>query len=278
MKRRAPRRRRRVGGARRPSTKTYRGRRNFAAKRSLIVETKKNTEPLVQERLQEGSYSHFIPVSSFLRMNHGLETDQFLGDSIFSKYISMKLNFVFPRGQNVITNTYRIQIIHGWMTAPLSLDDSGVTSFAKSTVSRAGIDSVVTNRIAPAFNQAADRMNFRDKQKTIYKVEGKKWVKLNRNGMISTSTLLAPGAGGPPDYFHQINWKPMRKVNLQYSDDTSSSLPPSPYHYPNESWVPFVCIFTPDKDNLTNPDPTKPMPDESRVLLQAMNCHWYSDS
>lgn len=259
---------------------TYTGRKNYAMKRSLIVETKKNTEPLVQERLQEGSYAHFVPISSFIRMSQGMETDQFLGDSVFSKYISCKLNFKFPEGANGITKQYRIQIIHGWVTAPFGLDQSGVSSFTRSNVSRPELDSIVANRVGPAFNQASDRMNFRDKEKKIYKIEGKKWVTLNRNGMINQSILSQgiTGHGGPPDYFTQLTWKPMRKVNLTYSDDTNSSLTPVPFHYPNEAWIPFVCIYTPDKDNLSNPDPTKPMPDESRVLLQSMNCHWYSDS
>lgn len=262
---------------------TYAGRKNFAAKRSLIVETKKNTELLVSERLQEGSFSHFIPISSFLRMNQGLENDQFQGDSVFSKYIACKLNFVFPKGENQILDTYRIQVIHGWMTAPFALDNSGVSSYARSNVSRAELDQMVSARIGTEWNQAVDRMNFRDKEKKIYKVEGKRWVTINREGQIGN-----PGAehwssgsvpvGGPGDVYMRCDWKPMRKVNYTYSDDTNSTITPSPYHFPNEAWVPFICIYTPDKDNINNPDPTKPMPDESRILLQSMNCHWYSDS
>lgn len=263
--------------------KRYSGRKNYSNKRSYIVETKKNTEVLVSEYLQEGAFSHFIPISSFLRMNHGLETDQFQGDSIFSKYISCKLNFIFPKGENQILNTYRIQVIHGWMTAPFSLDSSGVSSFSRGSVSRAELDSIVANRIGTEWNQAVDRMNFRDKEKKIYKVEGKRWIHVNREGQIGN-----PGAehwssgsvpvGGPGDVYMRCDWKPMRKVNLTYSNDANSSLPAAPFHYPNEAWIPFICIYTPDKDNLNNPDPSKPMPDESRVLLQSMNCHWYSDS
>jgi len=267
----------------------YAGRKNFAAKRSFIVETKKNTELLVSERLQEGSFSHFIPISSFLRMNQGLDNDQFQGDDIFSKYISCKLNFVFPKGENQILDTYRIQVIHGWMTAPFALDTSGVSSYARDAVSRAQLDQIVAARVGTEWNQAVDRMNFRDKEKKIYKVEGKRWVTVNRTGQINNSgmtnwsrpdgtALVATPAGGPPDAYMRCDWKPMRKVTYTYSTDVNSSLPPVPYHYPNEAWVPFICVYTPDKDNIVNPDPTKPMPDESRVLLQSMNCHWYSDS
>lgn len=263
--------------------RSYRGRKNFSQKRGYIVETKKNTEVLVSERLQEGAFSHFVPISSFLRMNQGMDTDQFLGDNIFSKYISCKLNFVFPKGPNQILNTYRIQVIHGWMTAPFALDTSGVSSYARDAVSRAQLDQMVSARVGTEWNQAVDRMNFRDKEKKIYKVEGKRWITVNREGQIGN-----PGAehwssgsvpvGGPGDVYMRCDWKPMRKVRLTYSTDINSTLPPSPYHYPNESWIPFICIYTPDKDNLNNPDPTKPMPDESRILLQSMNCHWYTDS
>lgn len=265
------------------TTKTYAGRKKFVAKRSLIVETKKNQDPLVSERLQEGAFSHFIPLSSFLRMSQGLENDQFQGESIFSKYISMKLNFQFPQGANQILKTYRIQVIHGWMTAPFALDSSGVSSYDRDNVSRAQLDQMVSARCGGEFNQAVDRMNFRDKTKKIYKVLGKRWITVNREGQISNpgSEHWASGSvpvGGPADTYMRVDWKPMRKINLQYSNDNNSTLPPSPYYYPNEAWVPFVCIYTPDKDNIHNPDPTKPMPIESRVNLQAMNCHWYSDS
>ena len=263
---------------RKQNTKTYTGRKNFAMKRQAIVETKKNTEPLVVERIQPASYGTFIPVSSFLRMNHGIETDQFQGDSVFSKYISMKLNFRFPKGLNAIVEEYRIQVIHGWMTAPFALDANGVSSFSSENVSRAQLDQIVAARCGSEFDQAIDRMNFRDKTKKVYRVEGKKWVTLNRNGMIGTDLRASSGTGGPPDYFTQLNWKPMRKVNYIETSDSNSTAPPVPFHYPNEAWVPFVCIYTPDKDNLTNPDPTKPLPEESKVLLQAMNCHWYTDS
>ena len=78
------------------------------AVRQPFVECKKNQDPLVQEKLSEGNFATFLPVSTFTRMNRGVEDDQFIGDSIFSKYISMKLNFQFPQGQNSILQPYRI--------------------------------------------------------------------------------------------------------------------------------------------------------------------------
>jgi len=249
--------------------------------RAPIVETKKNTEALVVERLKDSSFSHFIPVSSFIRMNQGRETDQFIGDSVFSKYISMKLNFVFPSGANAIIKPYRIQVIHGWMTSPFALDPNGGSTFSSEHVSRAQLDQIVAARCGGEFNQAVDRMNFRDKTKKIYRVEGKKWITVNRNAAIN-DTILSQGLtghGGPPNSFMQLNWKPMRKINLTYSTDSNSTATPDPFHYCNEAWVPFVCVYTPDKDNLNNPEPPgTPTPAESQVLLQAMNCHWYTDS
>lgn len=246
------------------------------AVRAPFVECKKNQDPLVSEHLQEGSFSTFIPVSSFTRMNRGVEDDNFIGDSIFSKYISMKLNFQFPQGAHTILKPYRIQVIHGWMTAPYSLDTSGLYGPDKESVSRAELDAIIAARCGGEWNQAVDRMNFRDKTKKIYQVEGKRWVTVNRNAQISQPQLVSNG--GPENAFLQLHWKPMRKINLVDSDDTNSTLPASPFSYPNEAWIPFVCVYTPDKDNLHNIDPTKPLTDEARVNLQTMNCHWYTDS
>lgn len=262
---------------------TYNKRKHQSNKvRAPFVECKKNQDLLVVEKLLEGNFGTFMPVSSFTRMNRGVEDDQFIGDSIFSKYISMKLNFQFPQAEFAIIKPYRIQVIHGWMTAPFSLDTSGLYGPDRTQVSRAELDAIVAARVGPEFNQAVDRMNFRDKTKKIYRVEGKKWVTINRDSQIGArhdrSAYVAQPVGGPGDAFMQLNWTPMRKINLIDSSDTNSSLPASPFSYPNEAWVPFVCIYTPDKDNINNPTPGMPITDASRVTIQAMNCHWYTDS
>lgn len=280
-----------------PPKRNYRKRRNLRKKkpvnsyagrkkqstvmRAPFVECKKNQDPLVTEYLAEGNYATFIPLSSFTRMNRGVEDDQFIGDSIFSKYISMKLNFQFPQGATAIVKPYRIQVIHGWMTSPFALDTSGLYGPSREQVSRAELDAIVAARCGTEFNQAVDRMNFRSKTKQIYKVEGKKWIEINRDSQINATTFLTPTAvnqGGPADAYHRMDWKPMRKIVLTDTSDTNSTLPASPFSFPNEGWIPFVCVYTPDKDNLHQPDPNKPIENESRVRFQAMNCHWYTDS
>lgn len=259
------------------SVNTYRGRKKQSTiVRAPFVECKKNQDPLVSEYLSEGNFSTFLPVSTFTRMNRGVEDDQFIGDSVFSKYLSMKLNFKFPNGTYVITKPYRIQVIHGWMTAPFALDTSGLYGPNKLSVSRAELDAIVAARVGPEFNQAVDRMNFRTKTKKIFRVEGKQWITADRDDQLNTPHLVSNG--GPADAFTQLNWAPMRKINLIDSSDTNSSLPPSPFSYPNEGWIPFVCIYTPDKDNISWPEPTAPRKNESRVKIEEMNCHWYTDS
>ena len=195
----------------------------------------------------------------------------------------MKFNFRFPQDENQIRKVYRIQVVHGWMTAPFALEPNGTITPDKNTVSRSTLNTMLNRRVSQGFDEAQDRMKFRDKQKRLYKIEGKRWIKVNRTGQISNPGALAlatgPTAiiGGPTDAYHEVTFKPMRKVEYTYSDD-STDLTPVPFNYPNQAWIPFVLIYTPDKDNLWNPDPTKPLPKESQVVVYSSNCHWYTDA
>ena len=278
------------GKKRTKSTKTYQGRKRFARKRAPMVECKKNTTAVTEFNLTDQSISYWPAVSSFLHMDKGVNQDEFIGDSIFSKYISMKLNFKFPQNEYAIHNRYRVQLIHGWMTAPLAYSATPLNTYvpARGSVTKEELANTITARIDPAFNQVTDRMQFRDKEKTIYKVEGKQWLKTDRDGQIAhpqSTAVLVDGMtaeeyniGGPPDIFKQLHWKPLRKVRL-----TRSSNGPEPsnseFHYPNESWIPFVAVFTPDYGQITNhATPSQPPTENYFPKVEHCDCHWYSDS
>lgn len=261
---------------------TYRKRKNFSAKRGPLVETKKNPDGPSNTKIPDDSPALFIAVSSFMKMYKGIEIDQFLGKDIFSKYISMKLNFRFPQGEFGIVKNYRLQLIHGWMVAPFALDNYVAPKKAEANI--IDLETIITNRIQPAFNQAADRMTFRDKEKRIYKIEGKQWIRPNRNNQINhpqDASVLVEGStateyqlGGPPDVFKQIHWKPMRKVRYTYTANVGGTpSPPLPFYYPNEAWIPFVVIYAPDYANVG-----KIGDDDYKVSLDVSNCHWYTDS
>lgn len=268
-----------------PAKNANKGKKNPKEKsqwRAPLVETKKNPDGPSNFLIPDDSPAIFVAVSSFMKMHKGIEIDQFIGKDVFSRYISMKLNFRFPQGEHSIINNYRLQVIHGWMTAPFARDN--YVAPKKAEVNLTELETIITNRIQPAFNQTADRMTFRDKEKRIYKIEGKSWVRPNRNNQINhpqDASVLVEGStaseymvGGPPDVFKQISWRPMRKTRYTYTANVGGTpSPPQPFYYPNEAWIPFVVIYAPDYANVG-----KIGDDDYKVSVDASNCHWYSDS
>lgn len=276
----APRNNKRNNKRKKNTTKTYAGRKAFAMKRQPLVETKKR-EGTISNFYINRSSQRFIPPASFENLNLGLGDDNVIGKSIFSKYYSMKLKFVFPRDEDSIQKNYRIKVIHGWMTAPYGLPEVSNNYIPqRGTVSAAELGVIQQDRLSPAWAHgsfANDDLEFRDKEKKIYKVIGQKWVRPDRNAQIGFAQQFGRYAaetdhliGGIPDVKMTLNWKPMRKVNLTKTTGGSGG---TEFLYPNEAWVPFVCVYTPDFDNL----PTSPTSDKL-VQVYWNDCHWFSDS
>lgn len=262
-------------------TTNYRGRQSFAMKRQPLVETKKH-EGVIKEFAINRTSARFIPPTSFQILNRGIQDNNVLGSSIFSKYYSMKLKFVFPRDEYSIQKNYRIQVIHGWMTAPYGLPEVSNNYIPqRGSVTTADLVTIQQDRLSPAWTHGSfsnDDLEFRNKEKKIYRVEGKQWIRPNRNNQIGFAQQFGRYAaetdhliGGIPDVKVQLQWKPMRKINL--TDSTNGGGSNTPFLYPNEAWIPFVCVYTPDFENL-------PVDSTTANLVQCHynDCHWYSDS
>ena len=246
-----------------PARKTQpkKGKKQMVRARQPIVETKKSQAGQSTFYLSTTTAGQFVALRSFIDMSQGLQQDDMTGKSVFSKYIKMKLKFRFPRDEYAIRKNYRIQLIHGWMTAPFALADSPVGapySPAKDTVTVSELEQIIAARLGPDFNAVGDDMAFRDKQKKIYKIEGKQWIRPNRNNQIGFTQQFGRYAaetdhliGGLPDVMRTLTWSPMRKVKYHLS--TPAQGQGAPFHYPNEAWVPFVCVFCPEFNNTAPP-------------------------
>lgn len=255
----------------------------LVAARQPIIETKKNEAGQSTFNLSITTAGQFVALRSFLDMSRGTDGTDMIGDSVFSKYIKMKLKFRFPRDEYAIRDNYRIQLIHGWMTAPFSLAETPVGNPyapAMKTVSPAELEGIVAARLGDDFNAVGDDMAFREKRKKIYKVLGKQWIKPDRNNQIGFAQQFGRYAaetdhiiGGIPDVVKSLTWTPMRRTKYQYSTPPNDS----PFYYPNESWIPFVCIYCPDYPNIPAPGEGQQQSD-FQVKCIVNDCHWFSDS
>jgi hypothetical protein len=262
---------------RKPTTK------QLVLARQPIIETKKNQAGQSTFDLSRTSSAQFVALRSFIDMSQGSSSSDMIGESIFSKFIKMKLRFRFPRDEYAIRKNYRIQLIHGWMTAPFALATTPVGAPyapARGTVSPTELEQIIVARLQDAFNSEGDEMAFRDKEKRIYKVLGKKWLKVDRTGALGFPQMFGRYAaetdhllGGIPDIKESITWRPMRKVKYTYSNPSGSS----EYWFPNESWVPFVCLYIPEYGNTAAAGAGQSQSD-FQPKCTVNDCHWYSDS
>lgn len=251
--------------------------------RTPIIETKKNVSGEASFPISRTAAGQFVAFRSFMDMSQGLQGDDMIGDSVFSKYVKMKLRFRFPRDEQSIRKNYRVQLIHGWMTAPfaLSVDPVGAPyTPARGNVTPEQLEQILAARIGNDFNATGDEMTFRDKEKRIYKILGKKWLKVDRQGQLGFPQMFGRYAaetdhliGGVPDITESVTFKPMRRVKYTYSNPSGAT----EFWYPNEAWIPFVCIYVPEYLN-TQAAPVGESQDDYQPKVTVNDAHWYSDS
>lgn len=292
---RAPKRqsRRPANGRRAPRRKNNFKRKNvkkFVSARAPMVECKKRSLGVQQGLINPAIYFTEFPCRSFLEMTQGLDEDQMTGTSIFSKYYSMKVKLNFPT-EHPIDENFRAQLVWGWRTAPLAVPDSIPAGFPAGTptrtmITRDQINNMVIASVQQGFNQNVDQMNFRDKEKTIYKVIGKKWVKPDRRHQIGqaqgTLGYIDPdddkfkleNVGSLPPWTHQITFKPMRKT--KYTMGPFDGPNATRRYFPNESWIPWVGLYTPNLGSYY--EDAGVVPDSAKITFASNDCHWFTDS
>ena len=258
--------------------------------RAPVVETKKRTLGVLSGYINPATYFSVFPCRSFMNQTQGLDEDNMIGTSIFSKYYSMKVKLNFPTDHPIEEN-FRAQLVWGWVTSPLAYTTSvGALAPAgtptRGTVGVGEMNEEIVARVSDGFNQNVDQMNFRDKEKRIYKVIGKKWVKPDRRHAIgqpqSATAYIDPdddklkieNSGSIPPWTHQVTFKPMRKVKYTYSNGNSQGS--MAHWYPNESWIPFVGLYTPNLGSYYEDGGV--VPDGAKLTFSTNDCHWYTDS
>ena len=258
--------------------------------RAPIVETKKRTLGVLSGFVNPANVFSSFPCRSFLNQAQGLDEDQMIGTTIFSKYYSMKVKLNFPT-DHPIEDNFRAMLVWGWVTAPLAYPNQAPTGAPagtpiRGTVGIGEMNNEIVARTADGFNQNVDQMTFRDKEKTLYKVVGKKWVEPDRRHQIgvpqSATAYIDPdddklkieNTGSLPPWTHQITFKPMRKVKYTYSNGNSEGS--IAHWYPNESWVPWVALYTPNIGSYYEDGGV--VPDGAKITFSTNDCHWYTDS
>lgn len=253
-----------------------------------------------------------IPLRSWQRTTHGFEDYNVIGNSIFSKYLNLKFQLRFPRGElialpdpnypgadppvyynvhnKMIEAPTKVYLVCGWITESMNypLDNQPSPSLpAQSSATQDALDAYITQQLKPFFDDDEDKLQFRPKQTTNIKIE--RYVNLapKLNQAIATQAVVSTtgtptGTGSIPDVMKTWNTKTNRKLPLTEGEETSFPVDKQNL-YPNNSWIPFAVIYNPDYEAQAanaipdSGDPTK----FSQVQMMEYrwnDAHYFTDS
>ena len=231
--------------------------------------------------------------------NDGLSTTAAYGPScrgrdIYSKMTATKLRFDFPEDNFSIRDNYTPPTVYwGWIKK--TMFKTSDTAITPALVTQAHFNQLIDEQMKGQFNEANDKLDFRDRRTTQYKIIGKKRVIPNRNKAITIPLIktgddvtggpasgapIADGVGvrgGLPPVFVTCKWDVNRKIELQ---DSKSWLgggagTDESRFYPADTYIPFIVVF--------NPSFAKQFADSSgeqkgQILVSYNSVHYYTDS
>jgi len=203
----------------------------------------------------------------FLIHQQGLGEHQMIGNSIYAKYMNMKLQVRFPQKSSSIGGVDQIvpiipqdyELIWGWVPNPIMA--TGKTTPTAPDMTLFDVNSHINQRVTDYLDQQKDRLRFIPKKASTIRIEGRRKVRpnLKRQSTAPLQTIdPITGAdyaiGSVPDVHMNISWKLMRKLHLEpatnlVKDDTKPNVL-HPASFPNYSWLPFCVFVNWDYENL----------------------------
>lgn len=201
--------------------------------------------------------------------NRALADNCIEGTSVFSRYLTCKVQIDYPDGTTSPLSCPRpVEVIWGWVT-PLNFTE--FTNPKVSEVTPAQIRTHTLDSIQAEFNQSTDPMEFHDKHKRRYNIIGrKKLVPDMRHQVPTRSEYTAPMGSSSAKILHVCNFPMNKKVNYTRSEAKTDAETPQ-FAYPNEAYLPFVFLYNPD---FANYDVSGVGP----VAFKFNDCHWFNDA
>lgn len=217
-----------------------------------------------------------VPLRSWTRNSHGFNDYNCIGNSIFSKYLNVKAQFRFPRGEDielpnaeggkysvpnrVIQQPTKLYMICGWITESLNYPLKSTPSPslpAQADATQEALDAYIAQQLQPYFDDDEDKLQFRPKSTTNIKID--KYVRIKPALDTAIGSQVVPivphTAAGPseataahgsiPDVHR--SWSVQTNRKLPLTEGTETSFPVDKQNlFCNNSWVPFCVIYNPD--------------------------------
>lgn len=257
-----------------------------------------------------------VPLRSWTRNSHGFEDYNCIANNIFSKYLNVKFQLRFPRGENLVLPDpdptkpdysvpnkmiefpTKVYLVCGWITESMNYPINNTPSPslpAQANADQEALDAYITQQLKPFFDDDEDKLQFRPKATTNIKIDryvnlapklnqaiGTRAVPVTRT--ITTDPAEAwsvPGHGSIPDVHKSWSSKTNRKIALTEGTETSFAVDKQNL-FPNNSWVPFVVIYNPDYEHQANNavlDPVTGHFTQVQMMEYRWNdAHYFTDS
>lgn len=282
---------------------------NMVIRRAPLVETKKNVQgkisltfnPKTGDGTALNNYTrtappNFMDISCYYMAVRGLEYDQIVGRSIFSKYLTLKGTIDLPSGNESITDPLEFKVIHGWLKSPTNWNRDTTPTMANALLTDVMTHiktSLEHGKLPLGDMNMTDKLEFPDKQPSVFKIIRNQTIRLpSRNNQVNVPTgyrLNQNGStqivGSSSQLKFTCKFPTMRKITF---DDTKAS---TGYALANHSWLPFAYLYVPEEQvnaACFSSSPGAP-PQQSNPLDTAKGflvgdiklnynvCHWYTD-
>lgn len=193
------------------------------------------------------------------------------GNSIFSKYLTMKLNLEYPFGADAPQVPCRpVEMVWGWVN-PMNLTDR--TTPTETTVSRAEIIEHVNDAIGSDFDSASDDLLFNKKRKRIYNIVGRQQLMPNINKQLPAAIPAGSWAGHSAPLHRAITWRTMKKLRFSRTIDADAPVGDAkPFSYPVEAYIPFMILYNKDYASYNRDDKNS-----QKIKVSYNTCHWFND-
>lgn len=202
-----------------------------------------------------GAYT-LIPLPVLTYMTNGTLEDDMIGQSIFARFLNMKIQFEFPRNEHIVLVPADLYLIHGYIKSSPNLTGK-TTPTAPNFQWSGGSDdnesqtNFVQAQVASYFDDREDKLRFIPKNGANLKILGyKKIVPDMQKQWTQPPGPVAAGAtthniGGAPLVHKNISWKMNRKIHYEKGKSMDSG--DADFYYINTNqWVPFVALYNPE--------------------------------
>ena len=245
---------------------------NFQRRRAPFVETKTvddrdmaATFPLSKTNNPGIEYKNYVTElvnmnpDSFILKNQGFGESECIGQSVFARYLKMKISIQFPSPNSIKTDDgstkqfplhpQRYELIWGFVPSPLGLTASTTPDSRVETL--AHIHDYINNRVDEYFDALTDTMDFIPKRSVAIRIIGRRHIRPAKTQISAPPFILGDTAaaaqqvGTTPTYDTSVSWPMNRKVHYEKSSNLDGGNKETGL-YANWSWLPFCVLWNKD--------------------------------